>query len=55
MAKVMVNGKLLGETKLPFKELRKVARLHGWNYQSWEEGTVIDIETRDTAVWFKIL
>ncbi|APC26076.1 U exon [Bat mastadenovirus G] len=54
MALVMVNGELLGKTKLPFKGLRKLARTEKWNYQSWEEGAVIDIETRDTEVMQKI-
>ncbi|ADD17119.1 U exon protein [bat adenovirus 3] len=54
MALVLVNGKLLGETTLPFKELRKLARAQGWRYQSWEEGALLDIETQDTQVLQKI-
>nr|QRV11637.1 U exon protein [Bat mastadenovirus] len=54
MAQVMVNGQLLGETRLSFKDLRKLAREQAWKYQSWEEGGVIDIETPDTEVMLKI-
>ncbi|AAB38733.1 U exon [Canine adenovirus 2] len=54
MALVLVNGKLLGETTLSFKHIRKLARAHKWKYQSWEEGTLVDIETQDPDVLAKI-
>lgn len=54
MAQLLVNGKLLGETTLPFKTLRKLATREKWRYQSWEEGSVVDIETQDTEVLSKI-
>nr|USE57144.1 U-exon [Canine mastadenovirus A]USE57150.1 U-exon [Canine mastadenovirus A] len=54
MALVLVNGKLSGETTLSFKHLRKLARIHKWKYQSWEEGALVDIETQDPEVLTKI-
>ncbi|BBE29321.1 U exon [Bat mastadenovirus] len=54
MAQVIVNGKLLGETKLSFRDLRKLAQKHKWKYQSWEEGELLHIETTDSDVMLKI-
>ncbi|AEP16424.1 U exon protein [Equine adenovirus 1] len=51
---VLVNGRLLGEARVPFRIFRKVARRLGWRYQSWEEGEVVDIETEHTDVMEKL-